>query len=298
MNAFRESALRREGFEGQHMAVLPRPLWSQSRRHPLLRGLCVTDAGYFPHARLHRVERPQGAPTTLVILCLGGAGWVRGEDAAIGAGRLLWLPAGEAHAYGASGRDPWTIIWAHFTGEEVEAWRDLLGLRGPGRPLGLDLPPDRLGEVELDRVYAALEGGQALRHQVAAAAALRHAFGAAASLCATSGGARSARERVAASAERLRVEWQRPHRLEELAKAAGLSVAHYSALFRQHTGFSPVDFLIRLRIRQACRLFDTTALPVGEVAARAGYADAYYFSRCFRRVMGCSPRAYRRMPKG
>jgi transcriptional regulator GlxA family with amidase domain len=88
------------------------------------------------------------------------------------------------------------------------------------------------------------------------------------------------------------------HRLDELATAAGLSVAHYSMLFRRHTGFSPIDFLIRLRVRRACRLLDTTSLPIGEVGERAGYLDPYYFARCFRRVMGCSPRGYRKMTKG
>ncbi|HEX3730288.1 MAG TPA: AraC family ligand binding domain-containing protein, partial [Opitutaceae bacterium] len=145
----RDPDARREGFKGQHMAVLPRPLWSQSRRHPLLRGLCVTDAGYFPEARRHLVERPQGAPTTLVILCLGGGGWVRtaGQETEVGPGSFTWLPAGEAHAYGSGGSGAWTIVWAHFTGEEVESWREMLGLGSPGRPLGLSLPAERLGEI-------------------------------------------------------------------------------------------------------------------------------------------------------
>ena len=103
---------------------------------------------------------------------------------------------------------------------------------------------------------------------------------------------------MAPSIETLKGDWQRPHRLDELATAAEVSVAHYSMLFRRHTGFSPIDFLIRLRVRRACRLLDTTSLSIGEVGERAGYMDPYYFARCFRRVMGCSPRGYRKMTKG
>ena len=77
-----------------------------------------------------------------------------------------------------------------------------------------------------------------------------------------------------------------------------MSVTHYSALFRRHGGFAPIDFLIRQRVQHACRLLDTTSLSVGEVAERTGYADPYYFTRCFRRVMGVAPRAYRKVPKG
>jgi len=45
-------------------------------------------------------------------------------------------------------------------------------------------------------------------------------------------------------------------------------------------------------------LLDTTALPVAAIAAEVGYEDAYYFTRCFRRVVGCPPRTYRNTQKG
>jgi AraC family transcriptional regulator of arabinose operon len=296
----RNSLRRLEGFQGQHLIVLPEPLRLRARRHPLLHGLCVTDAGYFPSAEDHHVERPAGAPTTLVILCLRGTGWVRldGENRTVTAGDLVWLPAGKPHAYGAGADDPWTIVWAHFTGEEVSAWRELLGLAGPAQPFVDSLPDDRLDEVALDQVYATLERGFAVRHQVAAAAALRHAMSTVVHLAHTPRDVRSAHERVVVSIETLRRDWQRPHSLNELAAAANVSVAHYSALFRRQTGFAPIDFIIRLRVQHACRLLDTTALSVGEVAERVGYQDPYYFTRCFRRVMGRSPRLYRKVPKG
>jgi len=296
----RKRRSRREGFEGQHLLVLPEPLRAEARSHPLLRGFHVTDAGYFPAAENHRVERPEGAATTLVILCLRGTGWVRsaGETCEMAAGNLVWLPAGEAHAYGAGGKNPWTILWAHFAGGEVDAWRELLDVPGPAQTKVQELPDDRLDEVGLDQVYAALERGFALRHQVAAAAALRHALSTVVQLAHTPRGERSAHERVVRSIETLRRDWQRPRRLDELAAAANMSVAHYSALFRRETGFAPIDFLIRLRVQHACRLLDTTDLSVAAIAERVGYPDPYYFTRCFRRVMEVAPRLYRKVPKG
>lgn len=293
--------VRRAGFPGQHLVVLPEPLRVRARSHALLRGLHVTDAGYFPVAQQHRVERPAGAPTTLVILCLRGGGWVRcgSETRAVTAGDFAWLPARESHAYGAGADDPWTIVWAHFAGEEVAAWRSLLGVAGSGGGCFVQaLPDDRLGEIGLDQVYAALERGLAWRDQVAAAAALRQAFSVVAQLARMPRDGRPAHERVLGSIARVRRDWARAHRLEELAAAAGLSVAHYSALFRRETGFAPIDYLIRQRVQHACRLLDATNLPVAEVAAQTGYEDPYYFTRCFRRVMGRSPRAYRQVPKG
>lgn len=295
-----KTAPRRDGFAGQHMIVLPEPLRAQARRQALLRGLHVTDAGYFPRAAGHLVERPDGAPSTLALLCLRGSGWVRigGRTRSVGSGDFVWLEAGQPHAYGAAVEDPWTIGWVHFAGDEVAGWRDFLAASaGTDEPL-VSLPSDHVDEVALDRVIAALERGLAPRHQVAAAAELRGVLGRIGDILVERHGRRSARERVAASVEGLRQDWRRPHRLGELAAAAGMSVTHYCAHFRELTGFAPVDYLIRLRVRHACQLLDTTALTVGEVAAETGYEDPYYFTRCFRRVMGCSPREYRRIPKG
>ena len=143
-----------------------------------------------------------------------------------------------------------------------------------------------------------LERGYAERDLAGAAAALRTSLVEIARLLATTGGHRSARERVAASVEALRGDWVRSRRLGELAAAAGLSPAHYSSLFREHTGFAPIDYLIRLRVQHACRLLDTTTHSVNEIATIVGYDDPYYFTRSFRRVMGRSPRDYRKVTKG
>lgn len=291
---------RRDGFAGQHMIVLPEPVLSASRRHPLLRGLHVTDAGYFPSAHNHFVERPRGAATTLAILCMRGTGWVQlgSETVAVSSGDFVWLPRSEPHAYGCGSDEPWSIAWAHFDGEEVPAWYDLLQLPTNGAGTVLHLPKDRTDEIGLDRVYPVLERGYGVRHQVAAAAALRGALSAVAELGVERGQTRSARDRIVASVEFLRRDWLRNHRLEELATAAGMSVTHYCALFRRQTGFAPIDFLIRLRIQHACRLLDTTSLSITEIATESGYQDPYYFTRCFRRVMGCAPRDYRSIQKG
>lgn len=293
-------AARRDGFVGQHMIVLPEPLRENARRHPLLRGLYVTDAGYFPRAVDHLVERPSGAPTTLIILCLRGRGWFvhEGRRRSVAPGDFVWLPASRPHAYGADGDDPWTITWAHFAGGETADWLAFLQGCAGVKDVLLPVAADHVDEVALDQVYGALERGQSTRYQIAAASALRSALSKLGEILVERHGARSARDRVAASVAMLRRDWARPHRLEELAMGAGMSVTHYCAHFRKLTGFAPIDFLVRLRVQHACRLLDTTSLSIGQVAAAVGYSDPFYFTRCFRRVMGCSPKGYRRVPKG
>ena len=284
------------GFAHEHFVVVPAATLAEAARHPLLRGLRVTDAGHFPRAAGHHITRNLGAATHLVIACLRGAGWVRGAPdenlQPVEAGDVVWLPAGLPHAYGADAARPWTLTYAHFTGDEVRAWMRHAGWRG-GSPERLRLPAGRVEELRLDRVYATLESGYDPRRQIEAASALRVSLAVLGRLAAEAGAARSARERVGAVRDRLLAEPGRPWRLEELASQSGLSVPRFAQLFRQIAGTSAIDYLRRVRVQCACRRLVATEASVAEIAAEAGYDDPLYFGRCFRQIMGLSPRAYR-----
>ena len=60
------------------------------------------------------------------------------------------------------------------------------------------------------------------------------------------------------------------------------------------TGTTPHQYLIAARLRLAVRLLLDTDLPVTRVAYDAGFQDLSNFNHTFRRVVGCTPRAYRR----
>jgi transcriptional regulator GlxA family with amidase domain len=64
--------------------------------------------------------------------------------------------------------------------------------------------------------------------------------------------------------------------------------------FRAALGASPIEYLVRTRIRHARDLLQQTDLPVTEIAFECGFESADYFSRCFRNSTGLSPRAYRK----
>jgi transcriptional regulator GlxA family with amidase domain len=65
--------------------------------------------------------------------------------------------------------------------------------------------------------------------------------------------------------------------------------------FKAATGHSLLEYLQGLRIEEAKRLLESTPTPVDEVSARAGYADASFFRRLFKRLTGLTPGQYRRM---
>jgi AraC family transcriptional regulator, arabinose operon regulatory protein len=289
-----------DGFSGQHMVVLPRPVVQAAARHPLLRSLLATDAGFFPEAAAHGVEREKGVAGTILIVCRAGRGWLRigrGKDAAehaVGPGDVVLIPPSAPHAYGADEVQPWTIQWVHFCGEETVCWlRWHRWTEGGVRHLA----PGGAGQIDLGRVHEQLAQGYDERHLLLAATALRWAL-------AQLGGLGDARVGVTTHEAINVVErWMREHSSErvslgELARRAGLSPAHFTMLFRRRFGFAPIDFFLRLKIGRACNLLDNTEWPVRRVAEEVGFEDALYFSRRFRRVMGLSPKAYRAAQKG
>ena len=87
-----------------------------------------------------------------------------------------------------------------------------------------------------------------------------------------------------------------PLSVEDLARVARMSPSSLFRLFRHHVGHSPVDYLIRLRIGRAAEILRRETARISEVSEAVGFADSNYFSRQFHRVMGVSPRDYRRGP--
>ncbi|MFW6060235.1 MAG: helix-turn-helix domain-containing protein [Phycisphaeraceae bacterium] len=92
----------------------------------------------------------------------------------------------------------------------------------------------------------------------------------------------------------LESHYTEPIDLSALAQRVHLSRGHLSRSFAQRMGMGVVEFAHRLRIEQACRRLRLTDDPVGQIATDLGYHEIAYFTRCFRKHLGQSPRAYRR----
>ena len=84
--------------------------------------------------------------------------------------------------------------------------------------------------------------------------------------------------------------------LAQLAKAAGFSPWYSTRIFKELTGFSPADYIRRLRLsRSALRLRDET-VKVIDLAFDLGFASVDGYQRAFRREFGCNPKEYAQRP--
>jgi transcriptional regulator GlxA family with amidase domain len=85
-----------------------------------------------------------------------------------------------------------------------------------------------------------------------------------------------------------------PLSLSRLAGRAGMSVRTFTRRFREETGVSPAQWLLRQRVEEARRLLETTALPIDRVAERAGFGTAASMRQHLHTAVGVSPTAYRK----
>ncbi|MEK5488845.1 AraC family transcriptional regulator [Lysinibacillus sp. FSL M8-0355] len=80
--------------------------------------------------------------------------------------------------------------------------------------------------------------------------------------------------------------------VEQLANMAGMVRWQYSQKFKTLTGKKPTDYVAHLRINQAKELLRNTTDPLSKIARQIGFKDEYYFSRCFHKLTGNTPREY------
>jgi len=85
----------------------------------------------------------------------------------------------------------------------------------------------------------------------------------------------------------------REHTLASLAASAGMSRSGFAARFTLTFGYSPIEFLKRIRLQNAARLLERTDLPIRAVARSVGYESRTYFSRAFRAAYGTDPQSFR-----
>lgn len=80
---------------------------------------------------------------------------------------------------------------------------------------------------------------------------------------------------------------------EQISDRVGLSTRQLERLFRQHLNSSPTNYYMSLRLEFARQQLKSTRLPIQTVAKKAGFTSTSYFSRCYKKQFGLTPREAR-----
>jgi len=95
--------------------------------------------------------------------------------------------------------------------------------------------------------------------------------------------------RIARALERLRKDFDRPLRIEDIARELGMSVSGFHHHFKSVTAMSPLQFQKQLRLQEARRLMLGEDLDAASAGYRVGYGDASHFTREYKRLFGAPP---------
>ena len=273
--------------------VVPLKQVEKLKKHALSTGLYTTGLGFYKKAKGHEMLR-NIHDDNLLIYCLHGKGELRVDNTTtqITAGDLVLLPKGVSHSYKASGDQPWTIYWVHFSGSDCESFLDYLAIEKQRYviPLGIH---SRL-VTSFEYLLECRQTNYDTASFINVANLLRQMLSHIALL-----GPISKRQRAKHQLDLelvhslMEASVHEKLELETLAREVNLSKFHFIKKYRELTGSTPVNHFIHLKIIRACDLLDITNKSIKEISYAIGYEDAYYFSRIFKKVMGISPSQYR-----
>jgi AraC family transcriptional regulator len=81
--------------------------------------------------------------------------------------------------------------------------------------------------------------------------------------------------------------------MAELGAVVDMSPCRFARVFKDATGLSPHQFVLRKRITRACALLERSPSPLSEISASLGFENQSHFTAVFHRLVGTTPAAYR-----
>jgi len=255
---------------------------------------CVLRAGHLIAGLDYKKVHPN-YPGHKLLLCLKGNGFIRvnGRICPVGRGHIAWIFDFHENAHWPQEGSPWEMYWIRVQGPHLDQiYKTLTAL---GSPVFSRVSPAKCAAI-FRRIFLIMK-----QRPIAMEAAL-HAevstlitqlFEARHSVNPPASGAKEIPPSLHKPLEAMRLCYQKPLRVSELAVLAGMSVTNFFRHFKAATGTSPIDWLRRERINQAKKRLIEKDNSIAEIAEQTGYCDQFYFSRDFKRMTGVSPSEYR-----
>ena len=82
--------------------------------------------------------------------------------------------------------------------------------------------------------------------------------------------------------------------VSQIAHSANLSQRECLRCFQKTIGIPPIQYLLKYRISVAARLLTSSDMPITTICNDTGFDSPSYFSKLFKRWMGCTPTSYRK----
>ncbi|WP_156307774.1 AraC family transcriptional regulator [Sphingobacterium endophyticum] len=282
-----------EGFEGEIRIVVP-PIIIKDNSHSKFFDLFyLTDIGYYPKAKNHFCKRPSGCAEHILIHCVAGKGVLLIDEEVINleANQYVVIPANTSHLYHADALNPWTIYWMHFSGSQSNLIVDELMKRVLSSQNVVSF--NGVLSENFNRFCKLLLKGYSREILDYISLNLSHFFSGYLYPNLFEGKEKNDEDVIEKSINYLKSQLHNKIVLADIANYVNLSISHFSKLFKNRTGYTPIEYLNHLKIQRACYLLQFTDRRISDISFELGVEDQYYFSRLFKDHMGISPSLYR-----
>lgn len=219
---------------------------------------------------------------------------IDGQERLLTAGSVVLFRPGEPQRYTYYAQERPEVFWVHFTGSDVEEFLEAREFQNEKVFFAGTLPEySSLFRYMIRELQLCKPGYQELLACVLQQLLLllqREAV--------QQASGQSAQEGIAQSVRYFHENYNRSIVIEEYAKNLHMSVSWFIRGFREYTGLTPAQYILRLRMANARSLLEETEYNVSEVSSIVGYDNALYFSRLFKKHYGQSPVFFRKSLSG
>jgi AraC-like DNA-binding protein len=286
---------------GRQRIEIPKPvLKSIIQNNGWLKELHICSMGYYPKAEGHYTYRKKGLPENFLFYCVDGYGWyqLEGKQYKVGPNEFFILPQHMEHAYGSDETHPWTIYWVHFGGEQLPHFNELNAVKEHFKPCYIKSNEEIF--TLFAKIYKALEMGYSIDNLMFASMGLSQFL--ALFVYNSKYHAVSSQDTSHVDCVDSAILYMQEHiseniSLQELSSHYNYSASRFSGLFKQKTGYTPIDYFIQMKMQKASQQLDLTDKSIKDIALSMGFDDPYYFSRRFRKIIGVPPTKYRSIKK-
>lgn len=255
--------------------------------------LYVTELGSLFNTNHQSLLNEIDSPDYMLIYCQNGKGHceTRNDLHTIRENQFMLLSPDQFRRFQADPDNHWTVYWIRFSGEMANELKVALELQRFEKPTTLSCG-HFVPEI-WQKVYECLSDSFALENIGYANLNLHHLISQLVFLNKAHVNVQEDEDQLEQSIAFMKENLNRQLTVESIACEFNYSSSHYSTLFKQKTGLSPIDYFIRLRIQYACQLLNSSNLIIKEISQKIGYDDPFYFSRIFKKIIGKSPIEYK-----
>ena len=257
--------------------------------------LVVTAAGYYRvhTSRVIETERPNGRGDYQLLYIAAGCVHIYfdGVEKIVPKGNMILFRPGETQMYYLYAADKPETYWVHFTGSDVGPLLNYYQIPRNENAFFTGTSPDyqwlfrqMIQELQLQRANYDDLLNMNLRHIfLIINRYLQEGNDVGTDML----------DEVERATHFFNEHYNQPIIIEDYAKDRGMTANWFIQSFRKITKFTPMQYILNLRMTNAMNLIDNTNYNMTQIATAIGYDNSMYFSRVFKKHTGMTPTEYK-----